>query len=104
MNATAMQFVEILSSIEKIDASSLLTEGQKNQILKDMHFALPADFYCVTCVASRKIVETLLLDRLKEVKKQQEIQLGKPAKKAQATRKSPKKDTYQAANGPTKGK
>jgi hypothetical protein len=100
MNVTAMQFVEILASIEKVDASSLLSPDQKNKIFKDMHFALPADFYCTTCVSTREIVEGILTDRLAEAKKQQEIQLGIE----KAARKSSKKNSSSASPSSGKGK
>jgi len=100
MNVTAMQFVEVLTSIEKVDASPLLSPDQKNQIFKDMHFALPADFYCTTCVSTREIVEGILVDRLVEAKKQQEIQFG--IKKT--ARKSSKKNSSPASTSSGKGK
>jgi len=69
MNSNAIEFVGILSAIEKVIDSKLFTDDEKGQILGEMVSQVPADFFCASCPRSRQIIESLLLEKSNALKK-----------------------------------
>jgi len=70
MNSTAINFVSILSSIEKVVNSKLLTSSQKKTILEEITPALPSEFFTAQCQGTRAIIETIIKEQIDAHKEQ----------------------------------
>tara|TARA_S200002703_G_scaffold128852_2_gene115707 strand:- start:4476 stop:4742 length:267 start_codon:yes stop_codon:yes gene_type:complete len=84
VNYTAADFVQILSRIENVMDSTLLNTAQQHTIFTEMLTALPATFYCTQSQQTRKIVSSILEDKIN-------------ARNKRATRSSAKKATQKVA-------
>ena len=60
MNKTVFDMVDILTRIEAVLASTLLSEAQKTVVLGEISRSLPAHQLCGTCVATYNLTQDIL--------------------------------------------
>ena len=107
MNKTAYDLMPFLRDIETIKVSTSLSQDQKNTVLAEMRYSLPAPVFCKSCPGTLALISSMLgVDdgSTKEPKKENAKGRAKVSTKGNAKGKSLllKSDEDRGGKGPSK--
>lgn len=98
MQASLTEFIDILSRIEQLKASKLISDDEKLDIYRDIQTLIPAhENYARNCANTKRIVLRVLEEAINGAKKEV------PAKKGKASGESSKEELLRGASEDTGG-